>query len=167
MSSNPAWAFLERSQNSKETKSIALPGRRPAGYVVPVGRVLYALIFILSAMGHFSSETIRFADQQGVPMAGLAVPLSGLVALAGGISILLGYRTRIGAWLLVLFLVPVTIMMHNFWAAPDPIMAQLHQAMFLKNVSMLGGALLISYFGAGPMSLDARRRSNPRNGPSL
>ena len=73
-----------------------------------------------------------------------------------GISVLLGYRVRIGAWLLVLFLVPVTFMMHAFWAVPDPMMARMQQAMFMKNLSMLGGALLLTYFGAGPISVDAR-----------
>jgi putative oxidoreductase len=76
--------------------------------------------------------------------------------LAGGLSILLGYRARLGAWLVVLFLVPVTLMMHKFWTIGDPMMAQMQQIMFLKNVSMLGGALLISQFGAGPISLDSR-----------
>jgi putative oxidoreductase len=46
--------------------------------------------------------------------------------------------------------------MHAFWAVPDPIMAGIQQAMFMKNLSMLGGALLLTYFGAGPISLDAR-----------
>jgi putative oxidoreductase len=77
--------------------------------------------------------------------------------LAGGLSILLGYRAKIGACLIALFLVPVTLMMHKFWAVHDPMMAQMHLVMFVKNVSMLGGAFLISHFGAGPLSLDARR----------
>jgi putative oxidoreductase len=46
-------------------------------------------------------------------------------------------------------------MMHKFWTIGDPMMAQMQQIMFLKNVSMLGGALLISQFGAGPISLDS------------
>ncbi len=62
------------------------------------------------------------------------------------------------AWLLVLFLVPVTLAMHNFWAVHDPMMAQIQMAMFMKNVSILGGALLISQFGSGPLSLDSRRK---------
>lgn len=128
-------------------------------YVVPAGRVLYAGIFIMAAFGHFSQQTIGLAAQMGVPLAGLLVPLSGVLSLAGGLSILLGYRARLGAWLLVLFLVPVTLMMHRFWAVQDPMMAQMDQAMFIKNVSMLGAALLISYFGAGPLSLDARKRN--------
>jgi putative oxidoreductase len=80
-----------------------------------------------------------------------------VLAIAGGLSILLGYRAKLGAWLIVLFLVPVSLMMHKFWMVPDPMMAQIQMILFMKNVSMLGGALLISQFGAGPFSLDARR----------
>jgi putative oxidoreductase len=92
-------------------------------------------------------------------MPSLAVPLSGLLALAGGLSILLGYRARAGAWLIILFLAPVTMMMHNFWSVADPMMRQMQMANFMKNLALAGGALLIAYFGAGPMSLDVRRRS--------
>jgi putative oxidoreductase len=69
----------------------------------------------------------------------------------------LGYKAKWGAWLLIAFLLPVTLMLHQFWAVKDPMMAQMQMAMFLKNVSIMGGALLISQFGAGPLSLDARR----------
>ncbi len=124
------------------------------------GRILYSLIFLLAGPFHFSHQDIAYAAQQGVPLPGLLVPASGVIALAGGLSILLGYRARVGAWLLVLFLVPVTLMMHNFWAVKDPMMAQMQMAMFMKNLSILGGALLISYFGGGPLSLDARRNSS-------
>jgi putative oxidoreductase len=125
-------------------------------YTVPAGRVLYSAIFVTTLFSHFSPQLIGYARQAGIPLAGLMVPLSGVLAGVGGLSILLGYRAKIGAWLIVLFLVPVTVTMHNFWAVPDPMMAQLQQAMFMKNLSMLGGALLIAYFGAGPLSLDAR-----------
>jgi len=84
---------------------------------------------------------------------------TGLLALAGGVSVILGYKARVGAWLLVLFLVPVTLTMHAFWAVQDPMMAQMQQAMFLKNLSMIGGALMIAYHGPGPLSLDERRRA--------
>lgn len=128
-------------------------------YLVPAGRLLYALIFIMGSLSHFSSQTVGYAAAKGVPMAFLLVPLSGVLSLAGGLSILIGYRARLGAWLLVAFLVPVTLMMHDFWAVQDPMMAQMDQAIFLKNVSMLGGALLIAHFGAGPLSVDAHRRN--------
>ena len=128
----------------------------PKGAVVLLGRFLFAAIFLMSGLGHFSKQTIAFAASQGVPLASIAVPFAGLIALAGGLSILLGYRARIGAWLIVLFLVPVTLMMHKFWSVSDPMQAQTQMIMFMKNLSMLGGALLITQFGAGPLSLDAR-----------
>src|SRR5205823_2600342 len=103
-------------------------------------------------------HTIAYAASQGVPLAPIAVPISGVLALSGGLSILLGYRARLGAWLIVLILVPVTLMMHKFWTVGDPIMAQLQQIMFFKNMTMLGAALLISQFGTGPASLDAYRK---------
>jgi putative oxidoreductase len=93
-----------------------------------------------------------------VPLASIAVPLSGVLALAGGLSILLGFHARIGAWLIVLFLAGVTPMMHKFWGVTDQMMHQMQFIMFMKNVSMIGGALLISQLGSGPWSLDARRK---------
>jgi putative oxidoreductase len=127
------------------------------GSVVVLGRLFFALIFLFAAPNHFTKQTIAFSASQGVPLASIAVPLSGVVAIAGGLSILLGYHAKIGAWLLVLFLVPVTLMLHKFWTVTDPMMAQIQMILFMKNVSMLGGALLITQFGAGPFSLDARR----------
>jgi putative oxidoreductase len=130
--------------------------RRALRAVVPIGRVLLAAIFVLSAPGQFAQDTIRYAAHAGVPFAGVLVPASGILALVGGLSVALGLRARIGAWLLVAFLVPVTLTMHRFWDVPDPAMARLQQVMFMKNLAMLGGALLVTYFGAGPYSFDAR-----------
>ena len=124
-------------------------------YAVLAGRQLFSLIFILSSARHFSAPTIASAAAHGVPLPDLLVPLSGIIALLGGLSLLFGFQTRAGACLLVIFLVPVTLMMHNFWSVSDPMTFQVEKAMFMKNVTMLGGALVISYFGAGPLSLDA------------
>jgi putative oxidoreductase len=126
--------------------------------VVLLGRLFFALIFLMAGPNHFSRPTIAYAASQGVPLASIAVPLSGVIALAGGLSILLGYRARIGAWFIALFLVGVTPMLHNFWTVIDPMMHQMQMVMFMKNVAMLGGALLISQFGSGPWSLDSRRK---------
>jgi len=126
-------------------------------YTVLAGRVLYAAIFLLSSPLLFSPQGVGYAVQAGVPAAGLLVPMAGLIALAGALSVVVGYRAKLGAWLLVVFLVPVTFTMHAFWAVKDPMMAQMQQAHFFKNLGLLGAALLIAYFGAGPLSLDARR----------
>ncbi|HEX4783431.1 MAG TPA: DoxX family protein [Candidatus Sulfotelmatobacter sp.] len=127
-----------------------------AGPIVLLGRFFFALIFLMAAPNHFRGQTIAYAASQGVPLASIAVPFSGLIAIVGALSILIGYRAKVGAWLIALFLVGVTPMLHNFWAVADPMMHQMQMIMFLKNLSMLGGALLISQFGPGPWSLDNR-----------
>ena len=118
-----------------------------------LGRILYSAIFIMSGPNHFKAETIGYAAAQGVPLATVAVPLSGIIALLGGLSIALGYRAKLGAWLIVLFLVPVTLMLHRFWGLSDPQATGLQLAMFMKNLSLLGAALIIARLGSGPLSL--------------
>lgn len=129
-----------------------------AQIAVPAARFFYSLIFILSGFGHFKQQTIEYAMAQGVPIPQVLVPLSGLMILFGGLSILLGYRARVGALLIILFLIPVTLMMHNFWDVADPMMRQIQQGMFMKNLSMLGAAIMIYFYGSGPVSLDNRNR---------
>src|SRR6202795_2458621 len=85
------------------------------GAVVVLGRFFFALIFLFAAPNHFTKQTIAFSASQGVPLASIAVPLSGVVAIAGGLSILLGYRAKLGASLIGLFLIPETLMMHKYW----------------------------------------------------
>lgn len=126
-------------------------------YTILPARILFAAIFITAGIGHFSTETIAHAAAAGVPLAKLSVPLSGLMALVGGLAIALGYHAKVGAWLLVAFLVPVTLKMHAFWAITDPVMQQMQKVMFMKNLALLGGALAFAHFGAGALSVDARR----------
>ena len=125
-------------------------------YLVPLGRLLFAAIFLLSVPGHFSQGTYAHAGAAGVPIPNVLVPLSGLLELAGALLLLVGYRARLGALLLALFLIPVTLFMHRFWGIADPMQAQMQQIHFLKNVAMLGGTFMLMYFGAGPISLDER-----------
>ena len=161
MASNAISASSQRSQTASASNGADLRARASASsFITLVGRILFAAIFILSGFFHFSQQDIAYAVHAGVPMAGFLVPASGILALLGGLSILLGYRARLGAWLIVLFLVPVTLVMHNFWAVKDPMVAQIQMAMFMKNVAMLGAALLISQLGAGPLSLDTKRNSS-------
>jgi putative oxidoreductase len=129
---------------------------REMKFLFPLGRVLFSLIFVIAAPRHFTHEGIQHAADLGVPVAGVLVPLSGVLALAGGISVALGYKTRWGAWALIGFLVPVTLWMHAYWKLSDPAAIHIQNAMFAKNLSMLGAALLLSEFGAGPVSIDER-----------
>src|SRR5437867_13447434 len=100
----------------------------------------------MAGVGHFSSQEIAFAAAQGVPLASIAVPISGLLAVLGGLSIALGYKAKWRAALIVLFLVPVTLMMHNFWSVNDRSVAQVLMAHFMLNLSLIGSVIFISYF---------------------
>ena len=143
-----ASSFSNRSASLATTQSAS-------GVVVFLGRLLFVLIFLMSGFTHFSKQTIGFAASQGVPLAWFVVPTAGLLAFFGGLSILLGYRAKLGAWLIVIFLIGVTPM-HRFWGIADPMMQQMQMVMFMKNLTMLGGALLITQLSSGPWSLDNR-----------
>ena len=123
-----------------------------------IGRILYTLIFLMMGMMHFAKhgDFVKYAEMNGVPMAGVGVIVGGLLALLGALSVVLGYKAKIGGWLLVAFLIPVTVFMHRFWGLEDPMMAQNQMAHFMKNLSMMGGALIIATLGSGPYSLDNR-----------
>ncbi|HSD15015.1 MAG TPA: DoxX family protein [Flavobacterium sp.] len=123
-------------------------------FVLLIGRILFSWIFLNTIIGHFAPGTIAYASSAGVPYASFLVPFSGVLSFLGALSIVLGYKAKIGAWLIVLFLVPVTLVMHNFWSITDPMAHQMQMVMFMKNLSMLGGALMIAYWGSGPLSLD-------------
>lgn len=141
------------SASTISTGSAALAAESSAsGPIVFLGRLFFVLIFLMAGFTHWMKPVIAFAASQGVPMASVLVPLSGLIALLGSLSILIGYRAKLGAWLIVLFLIGVTPM-HKFWGITDPMMQQMQMAMFMKNVAMLGGALLITQQGSGPWSL--------------
>jgi putative oxidoreductase len=128
---------------------------------VLIGRILFSLIFLMSGlMGHFKPETAQYAASAGVPMASVLVPLSGIIAILGALSIILGFKAKMGAWLIILFLIPVTFMMHKFWGITDPMQMQMQMSLFMKNIALIGGALIISYFGAGPLSIDNKGGAN-------
>jgi uncharacterized membrane protein YphA (DoxX/SURF4 family) len=124
-----------------------------------LGRILLALIFVASATLKML-EPGRAAESmvaKGMPMA--TVLLWGSIAFEflGSLSLIAGYKARLGAGLLILFLVPTTLIFHNFWSlAGGERTLQLLQ--FLKNAGIIGGLLLVCAYGAGPLSLDARAR---------
>ncbi len=117
-----------------------------------MGRILFSMIFIGSGLNHLmnSQATAQYAEMKGVPGAKPAVILSGLMILAGGIMVLLGWNRLIGAWLLVVFLVPTAFMMHAFWKETDPMAKQNEMAHFLKTLALAGAALLMVYYANDP-----------------
>jgi putative oxidoreductase len=123
--------------------------------IVLLGRILYSAIFISGGLDNLTNaKAVAYAASAGVPMPSILVPLAGVLALLGGLSILFGYKAKWGAWMIVAFLIPVTFMMHAFWTVTDPQMQMMQTINFSKNLSMLGGAFLITYFGAGPLSME-------------
>lgn len=128
-------------------------------YLMLIGRILYSLIFLSSGLAHFTqlSSMSQYASSMGVPLPEIAVILTGIMILLGGFSITLGYKTKIGAILLVTFLIPTTFIMHPFWAFDDPMQFQFQMISFLKNLGLLGGALFLLVFGPGDLSVDNRK----------
>ncbi|MBV8762694.1 MAG: DoxX family protein [Deltaproteobacteria bacterium] len=124
--------------------------------LILLGRVLFAVIFVFSGFNHFSHEAIGYAASSGVPLANVAVPLSGVMAILGGLMIAFGFQARLGGILIALFLIPVTLFMHAFWKISDPMQHQMQLINFMKNLALLGGSFAFIYFGAGPLSVDAR-----------
>ena len=120
------------------------------------GRLLFSLIFLLSGLSLFSPATAGYAASQGVPLANVLVPVSGVLSILGAVSIILGYKARLGATMIIVFLVPVTLVFHHFWTVTDPGARQNEMIEFLKNISMLGGALIILIGGTGAYSLGNR-----------
>ena len=125
-------------------------------YIFLFGRILFSSIFLIKSLEHFSPKMIDRVASMGVPMASILVPIAGIIAFLGGLSILLGYKAKLGAWLLVIFLLPTTFIVHKFWDSKDFFTNMMHQYCFFKNISLLGAALMISYFGSGPLSLDKK-----------
>jgi putative oxidoreductase len=112
------------------------------------GRILFALVFVGSGlMGHLAQarQTAQYARSVGAPAPELLVPLSGVVIIAGGLSVALGVWADVGALLLAAFAFSVAIFMHAFWREEDPQQQQNQIAHFMKNMGLVGGALVIFY----------------------
>lgn len=123
--------------------------------VLLLGRILFSILFISSGVNHFTQRQgmIQYSAAMGAPAPSLTVPLTGVMLLLGGLSVLLGVYAQIGALLIFLFLVPTAFIMHRFWGLADSMMAANQQAHFFKNIALAGAALIIIYFGSGPLSL--------------
>lgn len=129
---------------------------KKSGVGLLVARVGIGTIFLASGLGKLAawSGTAAFAGSRGVPEVLLAVATA--LELAGGLSLLLGWKTRLGALALLAFLAPVTLVFHAFWAMPAA-EARPEMIQFLKNLSIAGGVIAIFAAGPGRLSLDALR----------
>lgn len=125
--------------------------------LVVVPRVLLAAIFVsagLSKLFGFDG-TVAYIASQGLPMPMIIAALTVALEVLGGIAIIIGFKVRIAGLLLGLFSILAAFIFHSFWTLP-PEQAYLQNIMFMKNLSMAGGLFLLTVFGAGGYSIDAR-----------
>ncbi|MGP1676101.1 MAG: DoxX family protein [Burkholderiales bacterium] len=123
-----------------------------------VGRILLALIFIISGYGKIGgyAGTAGYMASKGLPMVAVLLPLTIAIELGGGLLIALGWKARWVAAVIFLFLIPVTLVFHSP-AGLAPAEAQQQMIQLLKNLSIMGGMLGLFAFGPGGFSLDAKK----------
>ena len=123
-----------------------------------IGRILLVLIFLQSGIGKIENfaGTAQTMASHGMPYANFFLVGAIFFELVGSVTVILGYFTRFGALLLVIFLIPTTLIFHNIFADPK---MMVH---FMKNVSMFGGGLILLASGAGRFSLDSLLRNKKK-----
>ena len=123
-------------------------------FIPLIGRIFLALIFLISGFGKIAdfNGTQQYMVSQGMPMTGLLLVLAIIFELGGGLSIITGFKARWGAGALIVFLVLATAVFHMDLAD------RMQMTQFLKNLSMIGGLLLVVGFGSGPYSLDNKSK---------
>jgi putative oxidoreductase len=120
-----------------------------------LGRMLLVILFFISGFGKIPGYegTAAYIASEGLPMPHVLAAISIVIELGGAIAIVLGWKTRFAAAVLALFMIVITPAFHKFWGVP-PDEAAMQQIHFMKNVSILGGFLLLFAFGPGRYSID-------------
>ena len=120
-----------------------------------VGRILLALIFIISGFGKIMGfdATLGYIRSAGLPFAQLSAMAAIVVELGGGILLVLGWKARWAAAALFVFVLVAALYFHAFWASP-PDQAMMQQIQFMKNLAIMGGMLYVVAYGSGPYSVD-------------
>jgi putative oxidoreductase len=125
-----------------------------------LGRLIFGGFFIYNGINHLKNRKslAEYAKSKNVPSAELAVAGSGVLLLAGGTSVLLGVKPRLGALAILGFLAGASPMMHDFWKDEDPNQRQSNMINFMKNLALAGGALaLMGVEQPWPVSLPIAR----------
>jgi putative oxidoreductase len=110
-----------------------------------IGRIVVGGFFLMNGMNHLTKTEMMagYAASKGVPAPKLAVVATGVQLLVGGLMILLGWYLWVGALILVLFLVPVALVMHNFWTVQDAQTRMVETIQFMKNLAIAGALLML------------------------
>jgi putative oxidoreductase len=124
------------------------------------GRILLALIFVISGYGKLVGfdGTVGYIASKGLPLPQLAAAAAIAIELVGGVLLVIGWQARWAATAIFVFLIPTTLIFHPFWAAAAA-NQQMETIQFMKNLCIMGGMLYVMAFGAGPLSVDNRKRA--------
>jgi putative oxidoreductase len=119
------------------------------------GRILISIIFIMSGIGKITgfAGTSGWMASKGLPMPDLLLAASIVIELGAAAMIVAGFKARWGAAALFLWMIPVTLVFHNYWTYPAA-EQQIQSIMFFKNLGLMGGMLFLMGFGSGPLSVD-------------
>ena len=133
-----------------------------------LGRLMIATIFLMSAVGNkipnFESVATYMASE-GVPQPQIMLAGAIVFLIAGSLSVIAGFKIRLGATLLLVFLVLATYFFHDFWKFEGQ-EQQMQMIQFMKNLSLMGTMVFLIANGAGAMSLDARLAALKADQPS-
>ncbi len=110
-----------------------------------LGRLLFGGFFLYNAYNHFANvpNMTGYAQSKGIPSPKGAVIVSGILLVIGGFCVLFDVYPTVGLVALVLFLLPVTVMVHAFWKIQDPMGRLGERVQFGKNVALLGAILIM------------------------
>ena len=110
-----------------------------------LGRILFGGFFLYNGINHLRQAKSMgpYAESKGVPSGELAVELTAIPLIAGGASILLGVKPKLGALAILGFLAGVSPVMHDFWSQDDPNQKMNQMVNFMKNMALAGGALAL------------------------
>lgn len=113
--------------------------------VLYLGRILFGGYFLMGGYNHFANLQMMagYTQSKGVPAAKAAVAVTGILLLIAGVSALFNFYPVVGLSALIIFLVPVTFLMHAFWKVQDPMAKMGERVNFMKNLALLGGALIL------------------------
>ena len=127
-----------------------------------LGRLLMTYIFATSGLGKlFSwSDNVAYMSTRHLPFIPLLLAIAMVIELAGSVSLITGYRARSAAFVMFLYMIGVTVLFHNYWAATGD-MAGMQETHFRKNLAIMGGLLMLAYCGPGKWALGHRADSRP------
>jgi len=132
------------------------------------GRLMIATIFLMSAVGNKIpnfNDVAAYMASEGVPMPQVALAGAIVFLIVGSLSVIAGFKIRLGAALLLVFLVLATYFFHDFWKFEGQ-EQQMQMIQFMKNLSLMGTMVFLMANGAGRMSLDAMLAARKADQPS-